>query len=197
MDRDQYCFILNKINVNTITNNSAIFVGFNNALGWRTQLKQNYGFGTGGNSNIIGNTFVVIDNDVVDAPVDNRIQDPSRSMIELDAPSSPEEQEIPITLIKFDKITVNTLNRNSTIAIGENMQTHWETFNKQNYGIGFFSGENVVGKNLNIIQDEDFIDAPITEQSVNNSLLYSRNDEGNEAREKNESSEETNETKET
>lgn len=177
MDRDKYCFILNKINVNTITNNSAILVGFNHAAGWQSQMKQNFGFGSAGNNCIIGNTLIVIDNDVIDAPVDNRDHDFSRNMLEFDTPVLPEDQEIPITLIKFDKINVNALNRNSTVAIGENMQPHWETFNKQNYGVGFFSGENVIGKNLNIIKDNDIIDAPITEQAINNSLLYSREED--------------------
>lgn len=181
MDRDKYCFILNKINVNTVNNNSGIFIGFNTAPYWQATFKQNLGFGTVGDGCVIGNTQIVIDNDFIDAPVDNRAQSLTRDLYDFDPVVEPNEQELPITLIKFDQINVNALNRNATVAIGENQQSHWETFNKQNYGSGFHSGENVLGKNMNLIQDNDFIDAPITEQSVNNTLQYSRDAEEEQA----------------
>jgi hypothetical protein len=174
MSRDQYSFILNKIEVNTVNNNSGIFVGFNNSSYWHVQLKQNYGFGSGGDGCIIGNTNIVIDNDYIDAPVSNRNLILTQNQFEFDRPVDPAKHEIPFTFIKFEEINANTLNRNSTVAIGENQQLNWETFNKQNYGTGFLSGENLLGNNINMIHDDDMIDSPIHEQAVNHSVQYSR-----------------------
>ncbi len=174
MQNDQYRFIINKINVNSLITNSGIFIGMNHASGWHMQTKINNGFGGGGGT-IIGNTNIIIDNDVIDAPVDDR--DIILSNHHKEGIDTAESQ---VTLIHFNAVNVNALNRNSTIAIGENDQTNWTSHNKNNYGNGIISGKSTVGRNLNIIHDDDVIDVPITSNgitsTIENVMPYSRED---------------------
>lgn len=174
MQTDQYRFVLNKININSIITNSGVFIGNNQASGWTLQTKVNNGFGGGGGT-IIGNTNIVIDNDVIDAPVDDR-----DLIITNQSQTNKEQTDSQITLIHFNEVNVNALNRNCSIAIGENDQTNWTSHNKNNYGNGILSGKNLAGRNLNIIRDDDVIDAPIashgTTSTIENAMPYSRED---------------------
>ncbi len=70
--------------------------------------------------------------------------------------------------IILPQVFMNTANRNSGIAIGENQQTNWHSHQKTNFGVGaLFAINNIVVGNIDLIMDNDVIDAPITEQVPN------------------------------
>ncbi|RKP54362.1 hypothetical protein D7Z26_13475 [Cohnella endophytica] len=79
----QQCAIdFNSIHANSLNNGSAIDLGDNKQLGWRSSRKNNYGFGKNLGSNQITQVAnLVFDDDVVDAPIHNEgtITDNARS----------------------------------------------------------------------------------------------------------------------
>lgn len=171
---DQYQFILNKINITSIMTNSGLFIGRNYPSNWHVQTKVNNGFGSG-EGIMLGNTNIVIDNDVLDTPVDDR-----DILLSSQGQQPNADTESQLTMIHFKEVHVNTLERNSTIAIGENEQLNWTSNNKSNYGNGMLAGENTVGRNLHIIQDNDAVDAPVSIagnfSTIENETSYSRED---------------------
>lgn len=62
------------INVNAIETTSGIFVGTNTQLGWGAHSKSNHGFGsiTGQFNFAIKAINIVMDDDVIDTPIDDR-----------------------------------------------------------------------------------------------------------------------------
>jgi hypothetical protein len=66
--------------------------------------------------------------------------------------------------INFISINVNTLDTDATISIGENNQAGWDAHSKNTFGNGMFFGNNLSYNNLNVIPDNDVIDAPINDQ---------------------------------
>ncbi|HEU4964224.1 MAG TPA: hypothetical protein VFV52_10290 [Bacilli bacterium] len=71
------------IHVQTINDSSGIFVGSNVAYGWSAHSKRNVGQVTQGSKNKgAKRTYnVVIDNDVIDAPIDDRDRMSSRGYV--------------------------------------------------------------------------------------------------------------------
>jgi hypothetical protein len=65
--------------------------------------------------------------------------------------------------IIYNAINVNSLNTNSTVSIGQNAQTNWDSHNKNNYGNGSHSGIVNVLAPSNIIFDNDILDTPIND----------------------------------
>jgi hypothetical protein len=63
--------------------------------------------------------------------------------------------------INFIAINVNTQNRDSTISIGEIVQSGWAAHGKNNFGNGNMFGISATTNVLNNIVDNDFIDSPI------------------------------------
>jgi hypothetical protein len=62
------------INVNAIESSAGIFVGTNTQLGWGAHSKHNTGFGsiTGKFNLVVHTTNIIMDNDVIDTPIDDR-----------------------------------------------------------------------------------------------------------------------------
>jgi hypothetical protein len=164
---ETYSFILNKINVNSITSNSGVFIGFNRSPYWHVQAKQNNGFGAASGGVFLGNTQIIIDNDLIDAPIDDRDLVMNCAIEDEKKKREPIQKES-ITLINFHSVNVNALNSNSTVAIGENDQPNWGSHNKSNYGSGTLSGKNLSGKNLSIIHDDDLIDVTMSDHRTIN-----------------------------
>lgn len=69
--------------------------------------------------------------------------------------------------IILPQIVMNSANRNSGIAIGENQQTNWHAHSKNNFGEGTFFGISLTPFNVNIIIDNDVVDTPMTEAVPN------------------------------
>ncbi|WNR43748.1 spore germination protein [Paenibacillus roseipurpureus] len=76
--------------------------------------------------------------------------------------------------IVFNMININNQNTNATVGIGENAQSSWDSHSKNNYGTGEFIGNSISCNIVNLIFDNDFIDAPINDQdfkpAVNNQV---------------------------
>ncbi|MBB6453129.1 hypothetical protein HNQ94_001577 [Salirhabdus euzebyi] len=63
--------------------------------------------------------------------------------------------------ISFDEINVNVIESNAGIFIGNNNQSLWRMFSKQNHGLGSISGNNnTTHHNKNIVIDPDTVDSP-------------------------------------
>jgi hypothetical protein len=66
--------------------------------------------------------------------------------------------------IILPQVVINTANRNAGVAIGENNQPNWHSHQKTNFGVGaLFAINNIVIGNVDVIFDNDIIDAPISE----------------------------------
>lgn len=66
--------------------------------------------------------------------------------------------------IILPQVVINTANRNAGVAIGENNQPSWHSHQKTNFGVGaLFAINNIVIGNVDVIFDNDIIDAPISE----------------------------------
>ena len=143
--------LFNKIMINAVETSSAVLVGNNAAYGWRSIRKDNSGFGSVHGGTIHHNINLVIDNDAVDFPIDDR-------GVFIHRQASPVQQKI-----HFDSIDVNAVTTNSTVAVGENSQPGWNAIGKNNYGDGRHKGINVLHHNVNSVVDDDWIDAPVVE----------------------------------
>ncbi|MDQ0253586.1 hypothetical protein J2S74_000958 [Evansella vedderi] len=69
-------------------------------------------------------------------------------------------------VINFLAINVNSQSNNSGVFIGSNNQVGWDSHSKFSYGNGQFLGMNGTINNLNILMDQDIIDAPINDQDI-------------------------------
>ncbi len=68
--------------------------------------------------------------------------------------------------INFVSIVVNSQNTNTSVAIGENMQSSWNSHQKQNFGTGQAVGNTAeVNMIINII-DNDVIDMPVSDNDI-------------------------------
>lgn len=113
---------------------------------------------------ISSNNFsIVLDNDFIDSPFDDRDVFVSRNL-----PMNRVNQ------VDFQDINVNTLINNSSVAIGENNMYGWSGHSKRNFGNGKFSGTNVTNNNHNHLEDNDYIDTPINDQDYKPGFLDQR-----------------------
>ncbi|HHY74781.1 MAG TPA: hypothetical protein GX497_16455 [Bacillus bacterium] len=68
--------------------------------------------------------------------------------------------------INFVSVVVNAQNRNSTISMGEVLQSNWNSHQKSNFGIGFSVGNTAEFNNIINILDSDLIDMPLQDSDV-------------------------------
>jgi hypothetical protein len=70
-------------------------------------------------------------------------------------------------LIIFNCIAANYMNTNAAILIGDNAAYGWDSNNKSDNSIGQVTGTaNIVTANLNLLNDNDFIDTPIIDNDI-------------------------------
>lgn len=152
-------FDLGDIQVTSIESSSGIFISQSNIMnGWRSQIKLNSGLGEVGNQNKLENFIsIVSDDDNVDTPMVN-----NSMWIENNIKTSDSDINI-----NFNEIKVDLLDTNSTISIGESTQSGWASQIKGNLGNGQFIGDNVLADSLNVIKDDDIIDAPVQQRLIN------------------------------
>lgn len=154
---------LGNIHVNTIQSTSGIFISQTNfANGWKSQSKSNSGFGdiAGDNSKLENCIFIVSDDDVIDSSTED-------NSVLIEKNVNPANND---TMIQFNGIEVELQSTNSTISIGDSIQTGWTSKNKSNEGNGLFSGENTIAHNKILINDRDIVDAPINDRPINTNL---------------------------
>ncbi|MCQ6280774.1 hypothetical protein [Bacillus sp. EB600] len=140
--------ILNGINVTSIDTSSGIFVGINNVNNWSSHYKSNHGFGSVTNSTVSDNFGLVIDNDVIDTPIE------SRAVTYMDGTQQ-------VNNIDVKEINVNSLHTNAAVSIGDNLSNGWSAHGKRNEGMGRSVGTTMVKSNTNIVIDNDLIDSQI------------------------------------
>lgn len=153
-------FDLGDIQVTTVESSSGIFISQTNIVnGWRSQTKLNSGLGeVDGDQNKLKNFIsIVSDEDNVDSPMVN-----NSVWIENNIKTTDSDINI-----NFNEIKVDLLNTNATISIGESTQSGWASQTKSNLGNGHFVGDNVLADSLNIIKDDDVVDAPVEQRLIN------------------------------
>ena len=148
-----FAIVFNQINVNSVSQTSAISTGQNSMADWSVQGKLNLAAGMQvGLVAITGNLNVIIDNDLVDTPVNSS---------ELSNPQPTVQTKMAINM-SFDAIQINYIHENSGIFIGSNRAYNWLTQKKINSAQGTVTGDgNLLLRNLNVINDSDLIDMPI------------------------------------
>jgi hypothetical protein len=143
---------VNQIYVNTIDTSSGIFIGTNYAHNWSSHRKNNYGFGSVSNSQVLNNTSYVIDNDLVDTPIQN-----SPSIL-IDGNRAGNQNEIDI-----GEININVLDTCAAVSVGENDLNAWSAHSKRNAGQGRFAGEIQNTQNSSLILDSDVNDGQMND----------------------------------
>ncbi|RHW41636.1 hypothetical protein D1B31_07925 [Neobacillus notoginsengisoli] len=143
--------IVDQINVNSIDTASGIFVGVNYANNWSSHRKTNYGFGSVGSSRISNNFSFVIDNDLVDTPINSN----AVSIME-------RGQNINQNQVDVVGINVNVLDSCAALTVGENDLNGWSSHSKRNAGQGRMIGKIQNQNNTMILSDEDLIDSQMT-----------------------------------
>ena len=145
-------FQLSQISVNTIDTASGIFIGTNYAQNWSSHRKNNYGFGSVSNSQVLNNTSYVIDDDWVDTPIENN---PS---ILFDGNRAGNQNEIDI-----GEININVLDTCAAVSVGENDLNAWSAHSKRNSGQGRFAGDIQNTQNSSLILDSDVMDSQMND----------------------------------
>ncbi|OCA85078.1 hypothetical protein [Pseudobacillus wudalianchiensis] len=143
---------VNQIYVNSIDTSSGIFVGTNYANNWSSHRKNNYGFGSISHSQVSNNYSYVMDNDVIDTPIQNN------PTILLDGHMAENQNDIDI-----GQININVLDTCAAVSVGENELTGWSSHSKRNAGQGRFTGEVHNTQNSSLILDADVIDCEIND----------------------------------
>ncbi len=149
----QVGIVFHNIQINSIDTASGVFLGNNQAIGWSSHKKGNYGFGSASDTVSVGNSFIIADNDIIDSPIDDQ-----------DIYINNAHRCLSNNQIGFDEIKVNSLSTNSTVAVGENGQNNWSAHAKNNMGQGRMSGINFNKNNRNALVDNDSIDTPIDDK---------------------------------
>jgi hypothetical protein len=144
--------ILNGITVNSIDTASGIFVGINTVNNWSSHRKNNQGFGILNNSFVSNNFSLVIDNDIIDTPVE------SNPVTYMDGIQQ-------VNNIDVKEINVNSLDTNAAVSVGDNISNGWGAHGKRNQGIGRSVGTSQLQSNTNIVIDNDVVDSPIVDHN--------------------------------
>lgn len=71
--------------------------------------------------------------------------------------------------IVFNSINTNTLHRNGSVAVGENVQSGWSSHQKQDIAQFGGYGINFVTTSVNTVIDNDVIDTPINDNDITTS----------------------------
>lgn len=161
---------INGITVNTIDSSSGIFVGITNAHNWSSHRKSNQGLGPIGSSQVMQNFNLVIDNDLLDVPIENNVL--------INLPGSKELYNNPAAVETLDgncnirqeinnidvgDINVISMDTNAAVSIGENDANVWSAHSKRNEGTGRSIGVSQHKLNTNVVIDNDLIDAQIND----------------------------------
>lgn len=146
--QQQACVIFRQITVQSIESSSGIFIGTNQAAGWRSIEKSNQGFGTVQDA-ILKNTMnAVYDTDAMDATFRDA------TYVSLTEAASQQQQ----CAVDFNTIQTNALNNGSVFGLGDNKQLGWRSARKSNYGNGKHVGSNVSAHTVNFTMDNDTMD---------------------------------------
>ncbi len=154
------------ISVNSIQRNCGIFMGEkNNAVGWSAHGKSNSIFNSIGDSNLlVQNLCLVIDQDLIDTPIDDRDQH-----IIFDTP----EHDIQKTNIDIQAININTMIQNSGVFAGHTAITGMESHEKANTATGDIYGEkNLSIGNVSLNYDPDLVDTIINDQDFKPAFVH-------------------------
>lgn len=148
MNRQQACVIFRHIAVQSIESSSGIFIGTNQAAGWRSIEKSNQGFGSLQNAILKNTVNTVYDTDAVDAAFRDA------TYVSLTEAASQQQQ----CAVEFGAIQTNALNNGSVFGLGDNKQLGWRSARKNNYGNGKHVGSNVSSHTINFTMDNDLMD---------------------------------------
>ncbi len=70
--------------------------------------------------------------------------------------------------VSFNSILVNSIDTNSGIFVGSNLQNNWNSNSNNKCGFGAILGNgNIVSRGVNIFMDNDVIDTPIITSNYN------------------------------
>ncbi|WP_077613929.1 hypothetical protein [Caenibacillus caldisaponilyticus] len=143
------------ISVNSIETNSGIFIGASvQANGWSTMSKENNGLGSFSHTSVSQCVTIIKDDDFIDSP----ITDQHTFYIQ--------KEENAQADIHFRDINVNSLDRSASVSVGETDQNGWSAHGKSNTGLGSQTGIQYTLHNQTVIQDNDAVDAPITQSTA-------------------------------
>ncbi|MCC3373109.1 hypothetical protein [Cohnella sp. REN36] len=135
--------------VNVIEDSSGIFIGTNQAIGWMSSSKSNYGFGSLKDATLSNAVCYVYDPDLVD----NSVRD-ARAIAITETPETVRQ-----TAIDFQSVNVNAMLNASAVDLGDIRQPGWRTARKNNYGAGKIYGASRLSRTVNIVFDDDAEDA--------------------------------------
>lgn len=148
--------MVNQISVNSIDTASGIFVGTNYANNWSSHRKSNYGFGSLSHSQASNNYSQVIDNDLVDTPIN------SQSYLLMDQQMSGNNNN----QLDIGEININVLDSNAALTIGDNSLNGWSSHSKRNAGQGKLIGAINNTDNKNSVTDSDLVDTTISNSNI-------------------------------
>jgi len=141
---------IKNIDVTNIDTVSGMFIGTNNAHNWSSHRKNNYGFGSLNHCINYQNHSYVVDNDLVDTPINQN----TISLIE-------KGKNINNNTVDVMEINVSVLDSNAAVTLGENDLNGWSSHSKRNGGQGRIIGDLQNTHNSGMILDQDIIDTPI------------------------------------
>lgn len=151
----QACVVFNKLIVNYISQASGIFIGTNQAIGWRSYRKSNEGLGNVRDSTVVDTINVVNDQDVVDMPIKDS------STVHMQEGGGQGQR----SAIAFRSINAVAVANTSAIDVGDIMQPAWRSAHKNNYGTGTSVGVNQISHVANLIRDNDVVDTASVQES--------------------------------
>lgn len=149
MQRQQACVIFRHINVQSIESSSGIFIGTNQAAGWRSIGKSNQGFGSMQDSVVKNAINTVYDTDAVDATFRDAVY------VSLSEATNQEQQ----CAVSFGAVRTNAMNNGSVVGLGDNKQLGWRSARKGNYGNGKQVGRNLSSHTVHFTMDNDGVDS--------------------------------------
>ncbi|PGV48712.1 hypothetical protein [Bacillus sp. AFS037270] len=148
------------IHIQTMQRQSGIFIGDRNvAIGWSAHGKENSVIGNiSGQSNLLlHNISILNDPDLVDTPIDDRDIN-----ISFENPG-----DTNTTNLTMESLNVNKLEQNSSVFLGKAHVNGMDSNQKGNSSQGTLNGnKNQLLNNLNINNDQDFIDAIIDDRDI-------------------------------
>ncbi|PFN83307.1 hypothetical protein COJ85_27785 [Bacillus sp. AFS076308] len=148
------------IHIQTMQRQSGIFIGERNvAIGWSAHGKENSVIGNiSGQSNLLlHNISILNDPDLVDTPIDDRDIN-----ISFENPG-----DTNTTNLTMESLNVNKLEQNSSVFLGKAHVNGMDSNQKGNSSQGTVNGnKNQLLNNLNINNDQDFIDAIIDDRDT-------------------------------
>lgn len=149
MQRQQACVIFRHIAVQSVESSSGIFVGTNQAAGWRSIGKSNQGFGSMQDAVLKNAINTVYDTDAMDATFRDA------TCVSLTETPNREQQ----CAVEFGEIRTNALSNGSVIGLGDNKQLGWRNARKNNYGNGKLAGSNLSAHTVHFTMDNDVMDS--------------------------------------